>query len=161
MEKIKEKMNQLRLEADDAHSVVEELKNKVKTLEHENMQKEQEITSLTHRNNLMESQLEKMEVDMKEAKEQVSKSAQHDTQNEALQRRVHLLEEENEKADKELREAHEQLRQTDVKAGHFERKVQALQSSNEEWEKKHEELTQKHRTLQKELDDLSREISAV
>lgn len=53
------------------------------------------------------------------------------------------------------------FRQADVKAGHFERKVQALQASNEEWERKYEELAQKHKGLQKDLDDLSREISSV
>lgn len=102
-----QKMNALRLEADEAQAQVEELKNKVKSLEQENLAKEQEITSLTHRNQILESQVEKLETDLKEAKDAASHSAQHDAQNEALQRRLQLLEEEAEEADKTLRETNE------------------------------------------------------
>lgn len=100
-------MNTLRLEADEAHAEVEELKAKVKTLEQENLSKEQEITSLTHRNQLLEAEVEKAEGNMKEFKDKADVSAQHDTQNEALQRRLQLLEEEAEEADKNLRETNE------------------------------------------------------
>lgn len=100
-------MSALRLEADEAHEKNEELKARVKTLEQENLEKEQEITSLTHRNQLLEGEVEKLESSAKEAKDAASQSAQHDTQNEALQRRVQLLEEEAEEADRNLRETNE------------------------------------------------------
>lgn len=100
-------MNALRLEADEAHAEVEELKGKIKALEQENLAKEQEITSLTHRNQVLEAEVEKLEAQLKELKERADASAQHDTQNEALQRRVQLLEEEAEEADKNLREVNE------------------------------------------------------
>jgi tropomyosin len=97
----------LRSEADEAHEQVDELKAKVKTLEQENLSKEQEITSLNHRNQLLEEEVEKAESALKEAKDAASQSLQHDTQNEALQRRVQLLEEEAEENDKTLRETNE------------------------------------------------------
>lgn len=97
----------LRAEADEAHEQVDELKAKVKTLEQENLSKEQEITSLNHRNQLLEEEVEKAETALKEAKDAASQSLQHDTQNEALQRRVQLLEEEAEENDKTLRETNE------------------------------------------------------
>lgn len=97
----------LRAEADEAHEQVDELKARVKTLEQENLSKEQEITSLNHRNQLLEDEVEKAETALKEAKEAASQSLQHDTQNEALQRRVQLLEEEAEENDKTLRETNE------------------------------------------------------
>lgn len=100
-------MNTLRIEADEAHASVEELKAKVKALEQENLAKEQEITSLTHRNQLLEAEIEKIEGNMKEFKDKADVSAQHDTQNQALQRRLQLLEEEAEEADKTLRETNE------------------------------------------------------
>lgn len=100
-------MNALRLEADEAHEKVEDLQGKVKTLEQENLAKEQEITSLTHRNQLLETEVEKLESSAKDAKDAASQSAQHDTQNEALQRRVQILEEETEDADRNLRETNE------------------------------------------------------
>jgi tropomyosin len=92
-------MNALRAEADESASKVEELTAKVKTLEQENLQKEQEITSLQHKNGVLEQEVDKLE--------NLHKSAQHGTQNESLQRRLQLLEEEAEENDKNLRETNE------------------------------------------------------
>lgn len=100
-------MNTLRLEADEAHEKNEELQTKIKTLEQENLSKEQEITSLNHRNSVLEEEVEKLESSVKDAKDAANQSAQHDTQNEALQRRVQLLEEEAEENEKTLRESNE------------------------------------------------------
>jgi tropomyosin, fungi type len=101
------KMQALRVEADEHQAKSEELQAKVKALEQENLAKEQEITSLTHRNQLLESEVEKLETGLKEAKEQAGQSAQHGQQNESLQRRLQLLEEEAEEADKTLRETND------------------------------------------------------
>ena len=100
-------MNSLRIEADENASKAEELKAKVKALEQENLQKEQEITSLTHRNQLLEGEVEKLETGVKEAKTLAGESAQHGQQNEALTRKLQLLEEEAESSDKTLRETNE------------------------------------------------------
>jgi hypothetical protein len=100
-------MNALRLEADESASKNEELKAKVKSLEQENLAKEQEITSLKHKNQLLEGELEKIEGGLKDAKAAVDESAQHGTQNESLQRRLQLLEEEAEEADRNLRETND------------------------------------------------------
>ena len=104
---LKQKMNSLRIEADEASAQVEEMKAKVKTLEQENLQKEQEITSLTHKNGLLEAEVDKLEGLIKEAKTVADEGQQHGTQNEALQRRLQLLEEEAEEADKNLRETND------------------------------------------------------
>jgi tropomyosin len=104
---IHQKMNQLRVEADDNAAKAEELKATVKKLEQENLQKEQEITSLQNRNGLLEAEVEKLESGIKEAKSIAGDSAQHSTQNEALTRRLQLLEEEAEAADKTLKETSE------------------------------------------------------
>lgn len=100
-------MNALRLEADESAAKVEELQTKVKSLEQENLAKEQEITSLSHKNQLLETELEKLESGLKDAKAAADESSQHGTQNESLQRRLQLLEEEAEEADKNLRETNE------------------------------------------------------
>ena len=104
---VSQKMNSLRLEADEASAKVEELQTKVKTLEQENLSKEQDITSLQHKNNLLESEVEKLETAIKDFKKAADEGQQHGTQNETLQRRLQLLEEEAEDADKTLREANE------------------------------------------------------
>ena len=100
-------MNQLRIEADESSAQAEELKTKLKTVEQENLAKEQEITSLSHKNQLLEAEVEKLEKGIKEAKDAANESAAHGTQNETLQRRLQLLEEEAEEADKNIRETNE------------------------------------------------------
>lgn len=100
-------MNALRIEADDSAAKVEELNTRVKTLEQENLQKEQEITSLTHRNQLLEQEVEKLEGLHKDAKSAAEEGAQGATQNETLTRRLQLLEEEADENEKNLRETNE------------------------------------------------------
>ena len=100
-------MNSLRLEQEQTEAQCQELKAKVKHLEQENLAKEQEITSLSHKNQLLESEVEKLEAGVKQAKEEAALGTQHGTQNESLQRRLQLLEEEAEESDKQLRETNE------------------------------------------------------
>ncbi|TAQ84541.1 hypothetical protein B7494_g7138 [Chlorociboria aeruginascens] len=161
MDRIKEKMNSLRIEADESAAKVEELQKQLKVLEQDNLQKEQEITSLTHKNGLLESEVEKLEAGIKDAKAVAAQGTDHSTQNETLTRRLQLLEEEAEEADKNLRETNDKLRQTDVKAGHFERKVQALELDRDQWETKFEEMSKKYAQVQKELDDFQQEIGNI
>ena len=105
--KFEQKMNQLRVDADESQAKAEELKAKVKTLEQDNLQKEQEITSLTHRNQLLENEVEKLETGIKEAKTLATEAGGHSAQNENLTRKLQVLEEEAESADKTLRETNE------------------------------------------------------
>lgn len=100
-------MTALRIEADENAAKVEELKAKVKELEQQNLTKEQEVTSLTHKNQVLETEVEKLETGIKEAKALADESSQHGTQNEALQRKLQMLEEETEEADKNMRETNE------------------------------------------------------
>lgn len=102
-----QKMNTLRIEADEATAKVDQLQAKIKVLEQENLQKEQEIKSLTHKNGLLEAEVEKLESGIKEAKALADEGTQHGTHNETLQRRLQLLEEEAEEADKNLRETND------------------------------------------------------
>ena len=100
-------MDALRVEADESAAKAEDLQTKVKTLEQENLQKEQEITSLQHKQRMLEQENEKLEDMHGKAKKEADASAQHGTQNESLQRKVQLLEEEAEENDKNLRETNE------------------------------------------------------
>ena len=177
-------MSSLRLEADAASSKIDELECKVKTIDQENLAKEQEITSLNHRNQLLEAEVEKLEAGVKDAKLIADESQQHSTQNEALTRRLQLLEDEAEEADKNVRETNEKyvkalqhssyvptkisanqhlsrLRQTDIKAGHFERKVAALEADRDAWEKKYEEMELKYKETAKALEDFRMEIEGL
>ena len=172
----------MRVEVDASQAKVEELTAKVKTLEQENLAKAQEITSLSHRNQLLEAEVEKLEGGIKDYKTAAVESASQGKTNEALQRRMQLLEDEAEEADKNLRETNEKcvlganrpipledlltrgphrLRQTDIKAGHYERKVQALESARDQWETKYEEMSKKYSEANKALEDFRREIEGL
>ena len=100
-------MNSLRLEQESTQAKNEELAAKVKTLEQENLSKEQEITSLSHKNQLLEAEVEKLETGVKEHKKIADESAGVGQQTESLQRRLQLLEEEAEESDRNLRETNE------------------------------------------------------
>lgn len=100
-------MEAIKVEADSNATQVEELKTKVKELEQKNLTATQEVTSLTHRNQLLETEVEKLETGIKDAKNIASESAQHGTQNESLQRKLQMLEDEAEEADKNLRETND------------------------------------------------------
>ena len=100
-------MTSLRLEQEQTQAQCEELQAKVKHLEQENLAKEQEITSLSHKNQLLEAEVEKLETGIKEAKAEAAQGTEHGTQNESLQRRLQLLEEEAEESDKQMRETNE------------------------------------------------------
>ena len=104
-------MSSLRVQQEETQSKYEELQGKVKTLEQENLAKEQEITSLSHKNQLLEAEVDKLETGIKEAKAAAEESGQHGTQNESLQRRLQLLEEEAEESDKNIRETNEKYDQ--------------------------------------------------
>lgn len=97
-------MAALRKEADESAAKVEELSARVKTLEQNNLTKEQEITSLTHKNQLLETEVEKLEGGIKEHKTIAEDSRAASTESEGLRRRVQLLEDEAEENDKNLRE---------------------------------------------------------
>ncbi|KAL8856641.1 MAG: hypothetical protein Q9178_006797 [Gyalolechia marmorata] len=158
LERIKAKMEQIRVEAEESSAKVDELTAKVKLLEQANLAKEQEITSLTHKNSTHEADVEKLEATNKDLKEQLDHIRMSSNQSEALQRRLQILEEEAEEADKNIRETNDKLRQTDVKAGHYERKVQALESARDQWEEKYEEMSKKYAQAKKELEDIQTEI---
>ena len=100
-------MNALRIEADESASKAEEYKAKVKALEAENTQKEQEITSLTHKNQVLEAEVEKLEGSVKTYKDEAAGGAAAGNQAESMQRKIQVLEEEAEESDRTIRELNE------------------------------------------------------
>ncbi|KAF2876805.1 tropomyosin [Massariosphaeria phaeospora] len=159
--RVPQRMEALRMEADDSATKAEEFKAKVKTLEAETTQKEQEITSLTHRNQVLEGEVEKLETSVKTYKDEAGAGAAAGSQAESMQRKIQVLEEEAEESDRTIRELNEKLRQTDVKAGHFERKVQALEQSRDQWETKYEEMSTKYKETKDELDKFVADMSQI
>ncbi|KAK9476866.1 tropomyosin [Lipomyces japonicus] len=160
MDKLKERISALRLEAETAQDKADDAFSRVKTLEQELLSKEQEVSSLTHKNTLLEEEVEKLEKQLGDAKVAAEEGSAHGTANEGLNRKLSQREEELEEADKNLRETTEKLRQTDVKAEQFERKVTSLESEVESWEKKYEDLSAKYAEAKSELEEINKQLEA-
>ncbi|KAF9146511.1 hypothetical protein BGX30_014576 [Mortierella sp. GBA39] len=153
MDKFKEKLAALREEVNAADARALEAESKAKLLSDEQIQKDHEITSLKNKLNLVESDLEKAENRIAEAKLNLDEGETSKTVGETLARKVSLLESELDNAERNLRETTEKLRQMDIKAEHFERKVQQLENERDTYERKVEDLTTKYNGIKLELDD--------
>ncbi|KAG9068005.1 hypothetical protein KI688_011596 [Linnemannia hyalina] len=153
MDKFKEKLAALREEVNAADARALEAETKAKLLSDEQIQKDHEITSLKNKLNLVESDLEKAENRIAEAKLNLDEGETSKTVGETLARKVSLLESELDNAERNLRETTEKLRQMDIKAEHFERKVQQLENERDTYERKVEDLTTKYNGIKLELDD--------
>ena len=147
----------------------------MKTLELSNTSKDQEITSLTHRNELLEKKLEEHEEKLDKFKGLENDESGARGERESLLRKVALLEEEAEQNDKTLKETTEKynpisllircfgmlisrLRQVDVKAEHFERKVTSLERERDGLEKKVDEIQEKYLAAKAELDEVNAQL---
>jgi len=100
-------METLRIEAEDSSAKADELKAIVKKLEEETTKKEQEVTSLSHKNQVLETEVEKLDALVKTYKDEAGAGAQAGSQAESLQRKIQVLEEEAEESDRTIRELNE------------------------------------------------------
>jgi tropomyosin, fungi type len=141
-------------------------------LELTNTSKDQEITSLTHRNELLEKKLEEHEEKLEKFKGLESDESGARGEKESMERKIALLEEEAEQNDKNLKETTEKsysgsivlmdrLRQVDVKAEHFERKVTSLELERDALDKKLDEMSEKYRTVKAELDEVNAQLDNI
>ena len=147
-------MASLRTEVDVSNNANDELKVKIKELEHDQTAKEQEINSLSHRNNLLEQEVEKLEKSLGEAKTAAADGQGSQSMADNLQRKVTLLEEELEVSDTNLKKTTAELRQLDVNSDHFERQVQSLEKVQKGLEEELEEMKAKYEAAKKELEEI-------
>jgi len=161
MDKLREKIGALNLKVDEASSKADEYRNTIKQLEQDNLTKEQEISSLTHRYQVLDDECNKLGEELKKAKESADQGHASSSEVESLNRKIGLLESEAEEAEKNLRETTDRLRQTDVKAEHYERKVATLELEREQWEKRYEELQVQFKKLKEEYDAMTAEIEGM
>ena len=93
-------MANTRAEADAAVERAEAAEKRVKVLEQELMSKDQEIISLNHRLSLLDTEVDKYEARLSEAKGMKDHAESGQLLNENLSRKVQLLEEELDAAEK-------------------------------------------------------------
>jgi len=161
MEKIKEKMNSLRAEADSAVHRAETAESKIKQIEQQLLEKEQTITSLNVQISRLDGEVQATEEKLIQAKSAQEDGEHSKTTNDSLARKIVLLEEELDAAEKNVKETTEKLRQVDVKAEHFERQVQRAEQERDQWEHKYEEMLAKYKSSQAELDELMKSMEGI
>ncbi|KAJ7181079.1 tropomyosin [Mycena filopes] len=153
-DRIRDKMGQLRAEADSAVARADEAEAKNKQLLQQLLEKDHEITSLQVKLEKLDSDLAKAESIIQDSKADREVGEMSKMTNEGLVRKIQLLEEELDAAEKNVKETVEKLRQVDVKAEHFERQVQRVEQERDQWEKKYEDSQAKYQASKAELDEL-------
>jgi Tropomyosin like len=106
-DRIREKLNALRVEADAAIERAEKAESRVKELEHNSLKNEQEIASLQHKLSVAEADLEGAESKLTEHKSLAAEGESSKGAAESLQRKITLLESELDASEKNLRETTE------------------------------------------------------
>ena len=101
---VSQKMNQLRTDADNAVARAEEAEAKNKKYEQILLEKDQEITSLQHRLNLLDQELETAEASLKEFKLARDEGEKAKGENETSTRKIQLLEGELDKSENMLKD---------------------------------------------------------
>jgi tropomyosin len=94
----------MRAEADKAILRAEAAETKIKGLEEDSLGKDHTIASLTHKLQLANDELEKIEAELKKHKQDSLDAEQSKTTKDGLARKVELLEEELDAAEKNLKE---------------------------------------------------------
>lgn len=102
-----QKMNQLRFEADNAVTRAEDAEAKNKKYDQLILEKDQEITSMTHKISVLEAELDKVDAKLAEAKASQEEGESLKSTNENLTRKIALLEEELDAAEKNVKETME------------------------------------------------------
>ncbi|KAJ2914659.1 hypothetical protein MD484_g5762, partial [Candolleomyces efflorescens] len=151
MDRIKAKLEALRIEADNNAERADAAEVKVKALEQAVLSKDQEIASLTHKLAMADEDNDKKDGQLNELKRGNLDGESSRQSADNLTRKVQILEDELDQSEKNLKEAVEKLRQVDVKAEHFERQVQRAEQERDAWEKKYEEALAKYKKVQDDL----------
>lgn len=105
MDKIREKLSNLKLEAESWQEKYEELKEKNKDSEQETVEKENLIKSLTVKNQQLEEEIEKLEAGLTETKQTEQDNVEKENQIKSLAVKNSQLEDEIEKLEAELAES--------------------------------------------------------
>lgn len=106
-------MTQLRIEADAANTRADEAEFKIKGFDQKVLELEQTISSLEHKNGLLEAQLDQSEAKVTELKASSSDNEHTKSTSEGLLRKVQLLEDELDAAEKNLKETVEKYASLD------------------------------------------------
>lgn len=160
MDKIREKLSSLKLEADTAQEKLEEAEARIKQLEEDNLSKEQEINSYVHKTSTLEKENEKLESQLDEQKKLANEGIAHSSAKDALSTRNSELETQLDDATSKNKELSDKLKDLEVKYEEISRSNTALEHERETSEQKLEEMTAKYNKAQAEVEDITSQLSS-
>ncbi|OMJ23703.1 putative asparagine-tRNA ligase, mitochondrial [Smittium culicis] len=151
MDKLKEKISNIRLEADAASARADAAELALKQINEQQIEREQEIISLQNRITLLEDELDRKESRIAEAKQLAEDHESTRDASDVLNKRIHLLEEKLETAELELQQTKE--KNMDVKTESLERTIAQFENERVDSEARYEALNEKYLKSKADLEE--------
>ncbi|OMJ26863.1 putative asparagine-tRNA ligase, mitochondrial [Smittium culicis] len=151
MDKLKEKISNIRLEADAASARADAAELALKQINEQQIEREQEIISLQNRITLLEDELDRKESRIAEAKQLAEDHESTRDASDVLNKRIHLLEEKLETAELELQQTKE--KNMDVKTESLERTIAQFENERVDSESRYEALNEKYLKSKADLEE--------
>ncbi|KAJ3179344.1 hypothetical protein HDU87_002953 [Geranomyces variabilis] len=152
MDKIKEKLEKLRIESETHHGRAEKAEAEVKELKAELAKRETDVQSLNNKVTLLQENLDRTEKRVEEVKLKKFQGDEEESQVETLQRKVQMLEQQLEDKDRQWKEATDKSRGLELSSEQAERRAKQLDGEKSDLERRLEDMTQKYNVVKQELD---------
>lgn len=159
MDKFKEKLNTLRIEAETATARAIDAEQQCKKLQEALQCKENEILSWQNKATLLTQELERAEERIVQVKVQRQENDAAQSQSESFTRKIALLENDLEVAQRNYKDCSEKVRNLELISEQSERRAARLEAEKNELESKLDDINQKYIVVKKELDDTLKSIS--
>ena len=152
MDKLKEKLTALRVEADTNNERAEKAEQQLKATQEQLREKDNALITATNKQKLLEQEITRMESRLTDAQGKASQQANNDQEIDNLKRKIKLLEQESTQKENQLQTTSSKLRDMETKSQEFERKSLSLEAVKQELEKKNQELDSKYVQTKKDLE---------
>ncbi|PVV01274.1 hypothetical protein BB560_004313 [Smittium megazygosporum] len=153
MDKLKDKINSIRLEAEAASARADAAEAALKQLNDQQVEREQEIISLQNRIAMLEEEIERKDERIVEIKQLADDHETSKSAGDVLTKRIDMLEEKLETSESELQQTKEKLRNLDVKSENLERTVAQMEADKAAQEARYEELNEKYLKIKEEHEE--------
>ncbi|KAJ3326256.1 hypothetical protein HDV06_000132 [Boothiomyces sp. JEL0866] len=158
MDKIKEKLEKLRIESDTNLARAEKAEAEVKSLKETISKQESSIQTLNNKVSLLAGDLERAEKRADEHKQKKAESENSDAVKENLERKIQLLEKQLDDKERDRKEATEKSRELSIVAEKHERKAKQLEAEKGDLERQLAESAVKYATVKAELDQTLKDL---
>ena len=152
MDRLKEKITSLKLEADTNNERATAAEAKLKQSQDQLRENEQALITATNKQRLLEQELSRLEGRLQDAQGKASQQANNDQEIDNLKRKIKLLEQESSQKESQLQSTTAKLHEVEGKAQDFERKALSLDAFKLDLEKKNADLEAKYLQTKQDLE---------